>query len=231
MKPRYEILAEQPAPRPPHMMVRESVLRPGVKPVEEGQVQPAEDFWVPYDQVAPGLYTDETVYRLDTGDLVALSARGKRDETGFGMRFRGWARVINPDGSTKLDKHGKEMELSHSFPCEAGFFELLDQGETPAEVRIQREILLMMLGEEPTMVPIEGGAPDAPPTEVAESFDDWERHPHKAPPGTVLKPDATETPLIGWSEETRRNASIRFALKLFERAEPEADVARLLTSE
>ncbi len=227
--PSYEIVADPPAPRPEEMLVRDLVLRPGVEPVPEGQHQPEADFYVPYDEVGPGLYPDETVYLLDTGEMVAISARSKRDPSGGGMRFRGWARVINDDGSTMLDKHGAEMELSHSFPVDAGLFEYLDDPAGSAKGKIGREVALLMLGEPPTMVPIPAGDPEAPPTEVAESFDDWERNPKKAPPGTVLNPDALEAPLVGWSEELRRNVSIRAALRMFTASAPEIDVAALLT--
>lgn len=227
----YKEATKQPERRAEGMEVRELVLRPDVEPVAEGQVQPEADFYIPYNEVAPGLYEDETVYTLDTGESIALSCRGKRDPLGAGMRFRGWARVIEADGSTMRDKHGAEMELSFSWPCEPAMFDYIDDPVGSGEGKIGREIMLLMLGEEPTMVPIKGGDPDAPPAEVAEDSGDWERHPHKAPPGTVLDPGATEAPLIGWSLEMRKNASIRFALKMFQRSSPQFNVGDLLAKE
>jgi hypothetical protein len=181
-----------------------------------------------YDTVAPGLYPDEKVYLLDTGEKIALSVSTARKPNGGGMDFTGWARVIEDDGRTMLDKADAEMELEFRWSCDAGTFERLDEEASPAEVKVGREIMLMMLGEPPTMAPIAGGDPDAPPTEVAADMADWERNPHKAPPGTVLSPGATEAPLIGWATELKLNASIRHALKLFERSAPEVDVATLL---
>lgn len=221
----YEISKNQPPTRAPFMLHRQPVPVPGAEPVD-GQLPT----FIPYNEIAPGLYPDETVYRLDTGEDVALSVSTKRIATGGGMEFQGWARVIEPDGRTMRDKAGEEMELHSIHPVDAATFERLDEPDAPAEAKISREVMLLMLGEDPTMVDVHVD-PDALVPEIALDDADWKRNPHKAPPGTVLNPGESRAPMIGWADEVRLNASIRHALKLFRRAQPEVDVAAVLAQE
>lgn len=221
-KPPFQIVTDTPPPRAPGLLVREPTQFAGYP-----------DPLIPYDFIAPGLYPDETVFQLDSGEEIALSVSTARKPSGAGMDFIGWARVINGDGSTLLDAAGEEMEVEFRHTVTMPAFELLDEPGSPAEARISREIMLLMLGGEPTMVPVHVD-PDAPVFEVAVDDADWRRNvdaagkPTKAPPGTVLNPETNEAPLIGWSDEARMNASIRHHLKLFRRARPEVDVAALL---
>lgn len=117
---------------------------------------PGPDGVAPYDFVGPGLYTGETVVQLDTGELIALSVARKRRPNGGGMDFRGWARVIEEDGSTKLDPAGQEMELEFPHGADAGTMQSIGDD---AEAVISREIMLMMIGAPATMrdVPVEEG--------------------------------------------------------------------------
>lgn len=212
----FTIVADKPPPRSPSMLIRNLV---------DWQGWP--EAIIPYDLVAPGLYPDETVFQLDSGEEIAISVSTARMPNGGGMSFRGWARVITGDGSTLLDAAGEEMELEFVHIVTPTAFAALDVAGDPAEGKIAKEIVLLMLGEAPTMVPIEND-PDAVPMEVALDDADHAAHPEKAAPGTVLDHNATEAPMIGWSEEIRMNASIRHALELFARAQPEVDVAALL---
>lgn len=221
----FEILKEQPPRRPAEMLIRDPVKLEG-----------RDEEVVPYDMVWPGLYQDETVARLDTGDLVAISVNTNligQDGmiTGGGMEFRGWARLIEPDGSTKRDPAGQEMELVATFAPTPLFIESRATDTETGEQRIAREILRLMLGEEPTMIPI-AVDPDAPPNpEVAVDAEDYRLHPEKAPPGTFFDEAATETPLVGWDLESRLNNSIVHAIRLRARASGAAgvDAAALLT--
>lgn len=221
-KPPFQIVTDAPPPRAPGLLVREAVILPG-------QTEPL----VPYDLVAPGLYPDETVFQLDTGEEIALSVSSARKPSGAGMDFTGWARVITGDGSTLRDAAGEEMEVEFRHTVTMPAFELLDGPDARAEVKISREIMLLMLGGEPTMVPVHVD-PDAPTIEVAVDDADWQRSKDaagkftKAPPGTILNPETNEAPLIGWSNEARMNASIRHHLTMFRRAQPEVDVGALL---
>jgi hypothetical protein len=91
--------------------------------------------------------------------------------------------------------------------------------------------MLALLDEPQTMVPIEPD-PAAPapavPVVVATSAADWELHPEKAPPGTVLDPGATEVPMIPWSHDGRANASIRHAIETVRQVEAGFDPAKIL---
>lgn len=210
--------------RLPFMLIREPIAAPGAEGVD-GKVP----MFTPYDQVAPGLYPDEHIAELDSGEWIAISVSTSRMKSGGGMEFLGWARVINEDGSTKIDKSGEEMELQCNHPVTAAALQILETDEETAQARVTREIMLMMLGEPPTLRPIHVD-PEAPVTEVAVDLADWERNPKKAPPGTVLVPDATEAPVIGWSPDVRLNHSIRHAIQLADRAEPEVDVGALMSA-
>lgn len=96
----------------------------------------------PYDIVGPGLYPDESVYTLDTGEDVAISVKPQWSPNGAGVAFLVWGRWINEDGSTKLDIDGQEVEVSYSHGFDAASIE---EHGLPL---LMREMLLMVLGED-----------------------------------------------------------------------------------
>lgn len=222
-KPPFQIVTDTPAPRAPGLLVRDPVQFPG-----------HPDPLIPYDFIAPGLYPDEKVFQLDTGEEIALSVSTARKPSGAGMEFTGWARVITGDGTTLLDAAGEEMEIEFRHIVTMPAFAALDDPKDPAEARIGREIMLLMLGADPTMVPVHVD-PNAPVPVVAADDEEWDRYRRNptpglrmVPPSTVLEPAAKEAPLVAWSDEVRMNASVREHLKMFRRAQPEVDVAALL---
>lgn len=87
----------------------------------------AEDFSDPYHQVAPGLYPDEVAYQFEiddnapklVGETVAVSVLRKRIEGRADTVVVGWARWIEPDGSTKRDTAGQEVELEFRHSLDA----------------------------------------------------------------------------------------------------------------
>lgn len=169
----------------------------------------------PYDVVAPGLYPGETVAELDTGERVAVSVATRRLPSGGGMEFRGWARVIEDDGTTKFDAGGQEMELEFAHSADAGTLQRL--GEKADEV-ISREVTLMMLGEPPTLILVHVD-PDAPQPDPAT-----------LPEGARLNPGEDSAPAIQWAADVRLNNSIRHAIYLAGKATPLVDVAALLAT-
>lgn len=209
--------------RTPQLLIQQAIPNPWVW-VEEGAERPLV---VPYDEVAPGLYPGETVVELDTGEIIAVSVATKRLANGGGLEFRGWARQIEPDGRTKRDPAGQEMELEFPTSASPAVLAALETDEETAKDRISREVMLMMLGEPPTMRPVHVD-PEAPVPEVAVDAQDFEDHPEKAPPGTILNPEATEVPILPLSDEVRSNASIRFALQMARATNAEVDVSPLL---
>jgi hypothetical protein len=108
---------------------------------------PLRDEALPYDEVGPGLYEDEDLFELDTGELVAVSQQIERDASTGGIVVIAWWRVVKEDGSTDLS--AGEMEYEHRLAVDGAVVE--EHGSGP----IVRAVLLAMLGE-----PQE---PDAPP--------------------------------------------------------------------
>jgi hypothetical protein len=96
----------------------------------------------PYDEVGPGLYPDESVYTLDTGEEVAISVKPKWEPNGMGLSLTVWGRWINEDGSTKLDADGQEVEVAYSHGFDAEAAEKYDLSV------LMKEMLLLVLGEE-----------------------------------------------------------------------------------
>lgn len=94
-----------------------------------------------YDDIAPGLYPDEAIYELDTGQLVAVSIRTDRHKITNGLVFQAWARAIEEDGSTRLDTLGEELEIEHRHPVDQG---ILEQRSIP---EIAKDVMHLLLGE------------------------------------------------------------------------------------
>ena len=105
-----------------------------------GTIDP-RDPELPFEEVGPGLYADETVYELDSGELVAASIRTDRHGPTGGLTFRAWVRAINEDGSTKLDTLEQEVEIEHHHLAAPGMLE--KRGSTD----IAKDVLHLLLGE------------------------------------------------------------------------------------
>lgn len=178
---------------------------------------PLAGWEAPYDQVAPGLYPDETAVRLDSGELVAISVAAGRQANGGGMVYLGWVRAIAEDGQTLRDGAGQELELEFRHPMDAGVLSALETPTERGDDRVKREIMLMMLGEPPTMRPI--------PVDPAVAA-----NPPAVPDGHFQDPAAGFAPVIDWAADVRLNASIRHAIALADSARAEPDVAALLSA-
>lgn len=101
----------------------------------------------PYNAVAPGLYPDETLYEIAGAGLVAVSVETRRLENNGGIAVTAWARAVEDDGSTRLDKHGTEMETALSASFDWGAVELRGQQV------LEREVLLAVMGEDGETLP------------------------------------------------------------------------------
>lgn len=198
--PRHKIPARAAA-----MLVREPPRDAGGEPAG-----PA-----PYDLVAPGLYPDETVVKLDSGETVAVSVQ-RRPLPQLGMmEFRGWARVIEDDGRTRLDAFGQEIENEYAHVAAVGSIQSAGgvANSLSGEDQLSREVLLAMLGERPTVVDIlviEGAVAPA-----------------DLPEGATADPAQDRAPLLDIADDVRASVSIRSALRLAS-LPPEGNVAALL---
>lgn len=113
--------------------------------------QPAKrDASLNYDDIGPGLYEDETALVLDDGSLVAVSVVPMWLANGAGVAFTGYARLMNADGSTMQCAFGNHVETNLNHSADALTVQSLGV-ET-----IAREIMLAMLGEEPTLRDVDG---------------------------------------------------------------------------
>lgn len=170
----------------------------------------------------PGLHADESVLELEGGQLVAVSVETKWPENNSGLALHGWARLIQADGASKTDPEGKVIETSISVNCDQ---QLVD---AHGAKKLAKEVLLAVLGEPPTMVNLKNDPKAPPPPAIATDAADYLLHPEKAPPGTVLHPDATEVPMIPWSVEALANASIRTAAATVKTVKAGIDAAKVL---
>lgn len=126
--------------------------------------------------VAPGIFPGETAVQLDDGSLVAVAVDTSWLANGGGVAIRATARCIAADGSSLACPHGQQLVTAHTYSADAGLVALYG---APA---LAREVLLLVLGEAPTIV-------------------------EKGPPG-----DVHAEPMIAWGDDVRLNASIRHAL-------------------
>lgn len=180
--------------------------------VVKSKIEPrAEELLVrpgPYDEVAPGLYPDEAVVELDTGERVAVSVEEDYRDGDLGVNLRGYARWIEDDGSTHRAPDGTPVE---TVGCAGvAHFEIKERGLDA----YRSAMLKMMLGEPPVMRKVEN-PPDARPLTDAERT-----KAHEALKGEGSSPDATfshdpdadEVPLLTVSEDGRASANIRTAI-------------------
>ena len=103
-----------------------------------------------YEDLGPGLYPDETLYRLDTGDLVAASIRTDRHAQTNGMIFKAWVRVVDETGQTRVDSADNELEIEHHHAVDPGTLAQRSQTE------VARDLLRLMLGEDPATHDVDG---------------------------------------------------------------------------
>lgn len=104
---------------------------------------------LPYEDVGAGLYDDETLITLDSGEEIAVSVAAERIAHTGGVVVIAWARWVNDDGSTRLDPTGQEMEneYRHSFPPE--------QVETIGVDALCRGVVKAMIGEDTEMAEVD----------------------------------------------------------------------------
>lgn len=147
-----------------------------------------------WEDNAPGLYVDEIAILLDTGQQVAVSVETKWAPGNTGLALHAWARLIKPDGSSQEDPDGKVVETSMTINVPQ------DMVKKYGEKVLAKEIMHAVLGEAPTAVKVVVDKKLASADAAA------------APEGTILQPAVAEQSLLAFSDEVRRNASIRLAI-------------------
>jgi hypothetical protein len=118
---------------------------------------------VPYNQLAPGLYPDETLVELDTGERIAVSVELEWQPNSQGVTLTGYARHVEDDGTTKTAPDGKHVEVgtSHGFTQEDVAAYGIDA--------LMAEVARVMLGEPPVLMNNEDGGPVLAVAEVIRS--------------------------------------------------------------
>jgi hypothetical protein len=183
----YTVVKKKMPERPPEMLKK-------LAPAEQARTGEVS----PYDQVAPGLYPDETLVELDTGERVAVSVEPYWLEGG-GVSLHGYARWVEDDGSTKISPDGKPVELSISNTFDHGWLEKYSQSQ------LATEIIRIMLGEDDQIKDVLVVEADKRNLQRAVSND--------ANNSEWADPEAVEQQMIALSKEVRDNASIRAAIK------------------
>jgi hypothetical protein len=98
-----------------------------------------------YEEVGPGLYEDETLVTLRSGELVAVSVEREWLTNGAGIQLRGYARLVNDDGSTQLHD-GADIESVHAATITPSILEKYGADE------LANEVALIVLGEPPALI-------------------------------------------------------------------------------
>lgn len=157
-----------------------------------------------YEDNGPGLYADERVVKLDTGDLVAVSCETKWERGNTGLALHGWARLIHPDGSSIEDPTGALDEEGRPVVFETSLTTNIPQSivDKHGEKVLAKEVMHAVLGEPLTMVDVAVNKKGAASSDASI-----------APAGTTLQPTAAQVALIAWRAEVLANASIRSAIK------------------
>lgn len=189
----YTKLEPQPAPRDEELLDREPERD------EQGVITGPP----PYDVPAPGLYPDEIAVEIDTGELVAVCVSTPWLGNNQGIALHAGARLIEPDGTTKLTPSGLHVEVEIIHNVENPKVERFGRGT------LAKEMLLLVLGEPETIVTY-----DNPPIAEEDKPVDW------AP--------TFEAPMIPWSADFRLDASIRTALAAAAADADELDPGALL---
>lgn len=107
---------------------------------------PQRDPSLPYEQVGDGLYSDETLVKLDTGEFVAVSVRADRIPTSGGTLVTAWARWCDENGKTILDPAGEEVENEHRHNFSPQDIERDGLDE------LSKQVVLAVLGEANTLM-------------------------------------------------------------------------------
>lgn len=96
-----------------------------------------------------GLAENETAFRLDDGALVAVAIHSGATAEG-GIDLTATARAIDEDGKDELDRDETPISTAHSM----GY--TLDDIETFGEDALVKELVLLVLGEEPEGIRVRG---------------------------------------------------------------------------
>ncbi len=107
---------------------------------------PDPDTGEPVSVIAP----DEVLLSLDSGEYVAASVSAYRTEHTGGRTIAGHVRWLSSDGQLMTDALNRPVLSQFTHTASIGHIESL------GEPAIKREILLMLLGEPPTLF---GGDP------------------------------------------------------------------------
>lgn len=175
--PNYTVLNSSIPPRDPALLSKEPVR--GI-----GGVILAEP---PYNQVAPGLYPDESVVALDTGETIAVSIEEDFNEHNSSVHLKGVARWIEENGSTKLTIDNKHIETVCSV--------VVSQAQITEHSlnTLRTEVLKVLLNEPPATRPV--------PVDPAAVATD-----------SGHNPSQSTAPLVLISQEQRDSANIRNAI-------------------
>lgn len=103
---------------------------------------PDPDTGEPISVIAP----DEELLLLDTGDYVAASCSAYRHEHMGGRTLIGVVRWLDHEGGAVLDALDRRVLVTMQHTASVG--QLTRYGEGP----LKRELLLMLLGEPPTLI-------------------------------------------------------------------------------
>lgn len=96
-----------------------------------------------------GLQANETAVTLDTGDLVAVQATCSVEPNSGDPVITADARVINADGTNKLDSQGQPMHSSWCYGSFAAEIANLGNGDAVAGMAVLQKCCLMaVLGED-----------------------------------------------------------------------------------
>lgn len=183
----------QPGPRDEELLDRE--------PVRDEQGKIIAD--APYDTAAPGLYPNEIAVELDTGEFIAVEVETPWLGNNMGIELHAFARLIEPDGTTKLTPKGQHVEVEIRHNVES------PKVERFGREALAKEMLLLVLGEPLTVVEYVN-----PPIAEEDKPIGWT--------------ETFEAPMIPWSPEFCLNASIRSALAASASDADELDPGALL---
>lgn len=121
---------------------------------------PLRDASLDDDDLGAGLYVDETLVLLDTGDLIAVSVFPHREPASGGLVVCAWARACDVTGHTLLDNAGAEIE--NEFRAT---FTAQDVANFTTD-HLKRQVLLLVLGE-PLDDPVDENGISTGPLKVA----------------------------------------------------------------
>ncbi|THD35719.1 MAG: hypothetical protein E7773_10250 [Sphingomonas sp.] len=124
-----------------------------------------------------GLASNETLVDLDDGHCIAVAVEPSWLANGSGVAIRASARWVDSDGQTHTCPAGQHVELTFSHTADAASV------ERHGLAALSKEVLLLVLGEAPTLV----------------DHDNEDGTTHSAP-------------IIAFGDDVRLNASVRRAI-------------------